>query len=144
VPFGCSFPEHSNTNCVYLLRFLVFVVFYNLFGTMASSGILPSVASTLQRQYGLSSTAFGVIFSLFDAISIVLSIPVGYYFATWNKARVSAVGFVLANIGMLLFALPYAVSPSYEPSGYSGTQVCDAGNTAQCVLAHRRPRCSTL
>ena len=113
------------------VRFLVYIVLYNLLTSMALSGVLPSVVSSLQRQYGFTATAMGTVLSLNDAIMIVLAIPIGYYGACMNKARVTAVGFVFAVIGILLFALAYLVSSSYTPLGNGNSEMCSASNTGR-------------
>ena len=109
---------------------------YAMWTTMATGGILSSVVTSLQRQYGFSSTAMGVLLSLSDAVTCVLAIFVGHYGTRFNKARVSAIGFVASAVGVLLFALPYFISPTYQPTGSTGTQVCDAANTNE--YARRR------
>lgn len=113
----------------------MYVFMYALWTTMAQSGILASVVTTLQKQYGFSSTKMGVLLALSDAIACALAIFTGHYGARLNKARVSAAGFIASTLGVLLFALPYFISPKYKPTGSTGTQVCDAGNTHRCVCS---------
>lgn len=95
---------------------------------MVTSGVLPSVASQLQLQYGYTATESGLLLTLFDIVGIVVTVPIGYYGARYNKARVTAWGFVISTIGVLLFVLPMAVLPKYSPSGgsLSGHAVCSA------------------
>ena len=101
---------------------------YALWTNMAASGVLASVVTSLQRQYGFSSTDMGVLVALSDPIICALAVFVGHYGARFNKARVSAIGFVACTLGVFLYALPYFISPAYHPNSSAGTEVCAATN----------------
>ena len=102
---------------------------------MATSGILPAVINTLQFQFGFSSTASGVLMTLFDVIGIITCVPVGYYGAKYNKARVTTYGFILSVVGCWLFVLPLAVLPMYKAptDAATGTEYCSASNLDRSV-----------
>lgn len=107
---------------------------YSLTTSMATSGVLPAVVTSLQVEYGFSSVAMGVVLALNDAIMTVLSIPVGFYGVRFNKARVAAWGYLASTIGIFLFALPYVAAPAYHPTTAATLGMCVPGREFRCAL----------
>ena len=68
-----------------------------------------------------------------DIVGILVCVPIGFYGARYNKARVTAWGFVTSSVGVLMFALPMVALPAYAPVGATSAkgQLCSATNTSR-------------
>ena len=72
--------------------------------------------STVEERYHISSTAMGVVLSMFDASIIACVLLVSYFGGHGYRARWLAVGEVVMGIGCLIFATPQFLFNNYKPA----------------------------
>ena len=93
--------------------FVANIFFLNIARTALRAYIAGSIR-TLERRFGLSSTATGVILGLTDMMHVVLVLFLGYFGRTSHKPRLIGVTSIFSALTGLLMASPYLIVPTNE------------------------------
>eukprot|EP00731_Ephydatia_muelleri_P010124 Em0005g710a len=111
------------------------------------SGFIPSVLSTIQKQYQFSSTLAALIHIFFDIAVIISVLFISYCGGRGHKPRWLGAGLVIQSLGCLVFATPQFFFGAPTSSGgkhgdnleaclqdVQPLQACTSGNTGAYVL----------
>ena len=94
------------------------------------------VLSTLERRYGLSSTATGSIASTFDVAVLVSVVFISYFGGRGHKPRWLGASLIVQATGSFIFSLPQFIFGSYRvgSSGILSTEAClDGQDFTDCT-----------
>ena len=99
-----------NSKCLQIFNTAKWFVFYmsaaNFVQSIVSGGLLGVCASTLEKQFGFTSTQIGWISISYDISSAFIVIIVSYFGTSVHRPRWTAIGEFLVGIGALVFAIP--------------------------------------
>ena len=104
--------------------------------SLPNSGFTSVVLSTLERRYGLSSTATGAIASTFDAAVLVSVVFISYFGGRGHKPRWLGASLIVQATGSFIFSLPQFVFGRYRvgSSGALSTEAClDGQDFTDCT-----------
>ena len=106
-----------------------------------STGFTSIVLSSLERRYGLSSTAAGSIASTFDAAVLVSVIFISYVGGRGHKPRWLGASLIVQAVGAFIFALPQFLFGRYQvgSTGSLDTESCLDGQdfSSDCASSNK-------
>ena len=89
------------------------------------TGLMSVIISSIERRYDLTSIMTGMLASIFDAVVVILILPVTYLSEKGHKPRWIGIGIIIHAIGALLFALPqFAGGPYLSAAFESDIDLC--------------------
>lgn len=88
--------------------------------SLAVSGFLGVIISSLEKRFDLSSLQSGLIPATYEAAGVLVLILVSYYGSNGHKPRWVAGGMFVLGLGSIIFALPHFLVENYE---YSAKQI---------------------
>ena len=94
--------------------FMFFFASYIFFRSLATSGYLPAVLTTIERRFNFNSTEAGLIIASYDIGSLLAVIFVSYYGGKGHRIRWIAFGALLCGAVTIVFALPHWLSDTFE------------------------------
>lgn len=107
--------------------FYVFVLSIFAFNqSMILSGLFPVSITSIQQQFGLSSTHLGLLVAIYDAVVGCSTLILTYYAHSWHKPRLLGRGAVVFVIGVFIFILPVLVGKRYDAPDVANSEVCSA------------------
>lgn len=88
------------------------------------------VITTIERRFGLRSTATGLVASGYDIASFICLIPVTYFGGRLgaSKPRWIGIGVIVMGIGSAVFALPHFLVGAYKATN-ANSNVCSFNST---------------
>lgn len=106
--------------------FLVCLCLFTLVQAMVNSGLFPVIISSIERQFGFTSTQAGWIVSSYDVVSAVFAIIITNYGHRSHRPRWLARGMTLLGVGCFLVTVPHWISAVYKPEGNADADLCVA------------------
>lgn len=89
------------------------------------NGFINVVITTIERRFGLRSTATGLVASGYDIASFICLVPVTYFGGRLgaSKPKWLGLGVIVMGIGSAVFALPHFIVGQYRASS-ANSNVC--------------------
>jgi sodium-independent organic anion transporter len=113
--------------------FLLAVSMFTICQSMVNSGLFPVIISSIERQFGFTSTQTAFVLSSYDIISAILVILVTNYGHRAHRPLWLARGMALLGIGCFLVTLPHWLVGVYVPAGAGDADLCaGAGGSTDC------------
>lgn len=97
---------------------------------MTIAGLFGLAVSSIQRQFGFTSTAMGVIAAGYDASSGIFGLLLANMAHRAHKPRILAFCAILFGLGCIMYALPAFLAPTYDPEGSKGIELCEENRPA--------------
>ena len=107
--------------------FIANIFFLNV-ARCALKGYLGGSIRTIERRFGLNSTATGIILGLTDLMHIVLVLFLGYFGRTSHKPRLIGITSIFPAVTGFLMVTPYLISSNESSAPSVGVQAT-FGNT---------------
>ncbi|XP_071804429.1 solute carrier organic anion transporter family member 4A1-like [Asterias amurensis] len=95
------------------------------------NGYINVGVATIERRFELSSSATGLIVSMYDITCAVLVLFVTYIGGQGHKPRWLSWGLIIMGTGSLIFALPHFTTGLYEPVVGSVSVLCGGADSGE-------------
>ncbi|VDO97030.1 unnamed protein product [Soboliphyme baturini] len=135
---GCYRPKwlsRFNTR-----RWMLFwLCWYCTIQGMLVNGLVPSVASTIERRFNFHTTALGRILPAYDVAYVLCCVPVSYFGDRHSKPLFLGIGLLVMSIGSFLFSMPHFVVDPYVYAqrqanmGWCNASLLDIANATMAV-----------
>ena len=134
-PYGwCGFTPVW-LQCFNSIGWLTFAIsLFAFFKTFGFDGSVPTIVTTLENRFNLSSKQSGLMFSVFNIAFMIAVIPVAYFTRNISKPIVLGLSMMLLSASTLLFAMPHFLSDPYEPysSDDEDLAICNISRVDSC------------
>ena len=94
--------------------FMTFFATYIFCRSLATSGYLPAVISTMEKRFNFTTATSGFIISAYDIGSLISVIFVSYYGGKGHRMRWISIGALVCGIATLIFATPHWMQDTHE------------------------------
>ncbi len=95
------------------------------------NGYINVGVATIERRFELSSSATGLIVSMYDITCAVLVLFVTYIGGRGHKPRWLAWGLIIMGTGSVIFSLPHFTTGLYEPVVGSVSNLCGGADSGE-------------
>lgn len=91
-------------------------LFFLLFLGLLVNGCINVVITTIEKRFGLKSSATGLVASGYDIASFVSLVPVTYFGGRKNasKPKWIGIGMIMMGLGSIVFSLPHFLVGKYR------------------------------
>lgn len=116
--------QHNWFVCHFQCIFIHSSSFHTYTG-LVINGFINVVITTIERRFGLRSTATGLVASGYDIASFICLVPVTYFGGRLgaSKPKWLGLGVIVMGIGSAVFALPHFIVGQYRASS-ADSNVC--------------------
>jgi MFS family permease len=90
-----------------------------------SLGFFPNSITSIQLQFGLSSTQMGALAGVYDGTVAIAALVLTHYAHRAHTPRWLARAMMTFAVGCVLFLLPLVVGPRYHPGNAAVSELCD-------------------
>nr|XP_037270307.1 solute carrier organic anion transporter family member 4A1-like [Rhipicephalus microplus] len=102
------------------------------------NGLVSVVTPTIEKRFQLLGIEVGIIQSMFNVASCIMTTPVSYHGGVGHKPVILGIGALFVATGSMVFASPHFLAPPYMPLGSGSADSCpQRGLPEKCAVLAR-------
>ncbi|KAH6932352.1 hypothetical protein HPB50_004881 [Hyalomma asiaticum] len=112
--------------------YLIFLCLLGMTQGFVVNGLVSVVTPTIEKRFQLLGIEVGVIQSMFNVASCIMTTPVSYHGGVGHKPVIMGIGALVVSAGSMVFASPHFLAPQYMALDSSATDVCPQRGSGHC------------